>query len=375
MNFSFVAALLALGTEAAFRLMNAARPAADYLFNSILPEELRATYTARQGSMTVRSTMAGMVGMDSPYPPTGNITMASAIEKIAKFANRLAMPEEALRELQQIQMQLLASNPTGGTDAASILQRDTLLNFLDKLIIQSHLDAFEHLRGQALTDGALDLTFNQIRLQVSYGVPAANMLAARAGADGYGGATSKFWTDMRAQKKLLKNSVRARIAHSDTIAMIVGNDANKVRIIAEDDATRSTTLGRLVGTTEQLSPDSRDRLTLIAYDAEGEVFDPADPTKTKLVPFLKTGKVIAIGAAPPRGFQIGQGSTQSAQSEVAIGYTHIGPTIEGGGKPGRWADLRTPDNAPWSAEGRGVTNGLPMIEAPEKLSVATTEMV
>jgi len=39
MDFSFIAALASLGVDAAFRLINQARPAANYLFASILPAQ------------------------------------------------------------------------------------------------------------------------------------------------------------------------------------------------------------------------------------------------------------------------------------------------------------------------------------------------
>lgn len=367
MNFAALIALL--GADAVFQIINSARPPADYLFATFLPEVNKPGYQAKSGNMTVRTTMAGLVGADSVYPPSGYVETSTFSENVAKIANRVTLSEMDQRELQQLLM--IAGNNQQVTQDTL---RTTALNFLNKLVVQAHLDAMEYLRGQALVDGELDWTFNKITLEVDYGVPTGNFLADRTGNDGYGGTASKFWTDMRAANSKLKNQVRARLAHPDTIDMIVTNDANRVRIIAQDDVTGTMTMGRLVGTNESLSSDTRDRVTLIGYGMEGEVLDPSTG-KTKKVPYLKPGKVLTVGNPIPRGFQVGQGSTDDPQNALPLGYTHIGPTVEGNGRPGRWADLRVPDDAPWSLEGRGVTNGLPVIEAPEKIVVATTEIV
>jgi hypothetical protein len=68
------------------------------------------------------------------------------------------------------------------------------------------------------------------------------------------------------------------------------------------------------------------------------------------------------------------GSTIDPAADMALGYTHIAPTVEGNGLPGRWADLGTPDERPWELRGRGVSNVLPVIENPDKLVVLHTEM-
>jgi hypothetical protein len=279
------------------------------------------------------------------------------------------LSEEAQRELQGLLL-VLQSNAQASYEAV----RNTILNFVDKLLVQSHLDAMEWLRGEALSKGAINWTFNKINLVVDYGVPSGNMLANRTGTDAWDSTASKFWTDMRAQRKALKGQVRARLAHPDTIEAIINNDVNKVRILAQDDVTGTMTIGRLVGSTEQLSSDARDRLTLIGYGAEGEVLDPANPGKTKTVPFLEKGKVVAIGNPIPAGFQVGQGATENSQNELPIGYTHIGPTVEGQGQPGRWARVFTPEGQPWALRGEAVTNGMPVIEAPEKVSVASSDL-
>jgi hypothetical protein len=87
MNLDFIAVLTALGANAAFRIMNAARPPANYLFATFLPERPKPTYTAKAGAMTIRPTMAGLVGMDSPYPPSAIVDASTFVEQIAKLAN------------------------------------------------------------------------------------------------------------------------------------------------------------------------------------------------------------------------------------------------------------------------------------------------
>jgi hypothetical protein len=174
----------ALGANAAFRIMNAARPAADYLLATFLPERNKPTYQAKSGTMTVRTTMAGLVGTDSPYPPSGSSSRRlqragredrQPCRALGNGAARAAGAPQALQ---------------GNAEIAANTVRDTALNFLDKLVTQAHLDAMEYLRGMALSTGALDWTYNKITLQVDYGVPAGNIFPQRTGTAGYGGTAS-----------------------------------------------------------------------------------------------------------------------------------------------------------------------------------------
>jgi hypothetical protein len=272
MNLNFAAAIQALGANAAFRIMNAARPAADYLLNTFLPERNKPTYQAKSGTMTVRTTMAGLVGTDSPYPPSGIVDGSDFNEQVAKIANHVGLSEMAQRELQALLQAL-----QGNAEIAANTVRDTALNFLDKLVTQAHLDAMEYLRGMALSTGALSWTYNKITLSVDYGVPAGNIFPQRTGTAGYGGSASVFWADYRAGRSKLKGQVRAVLAHPDTIDMIVSNDVNKVRVIAQDNVTGTYTIQKFVGSTEQLSSDQRDKVTLVAYGKEGEIIDVANP--------------------------------------------------------------------------------------------------
>ena len=370
MLFSFVAALLALGPEAAFRLINQARPAASYLFASILPERPMRSYEVKNASMTVRSTMAGLVGMDSPFPPSGVVDASTFLERSAKVANQVVMSEEAIRTLQDLLMYLQISG-------ASTNERmvEEVLNFSNALLIQPHLDVAEWLRGQALCTGAIAWTFNGLNLAIDYGVPAGNKLTNRTGTAAYSGNASAFWTDIRAQGKLLRKASRIiRIAHPDLIEDIVANPVNNVRVISED-ATQ-VSLQRMISQNGVNTPssDARDTVQIVKYGMEAEVIDPTDTSKTKLVPFMVKTKLVAIGAGVQNGYQVGAGSRQPQDWE--LGYTHLAPTVEASGAPGRWARVYTPEQRPWQLVGEAVSNLLPVVDtrAADRLVIASSDL-
>lgn len=367
MFLNFAAVLATLGADAAIRVANAARPAGDYLFAQLLPERNVPTYDVRSGNMTVRSIMAGLAAMDSPYPPGGVVELSSFLENTAKLANEATLPEQALRHMQDTLLRL----GIVGTAAANERLVEESLNFLQKVIVQPHLDAMEWLRGEALVTGAIAWQFGNIELAVDYGVPLANMLPARAGNDAYGGSASKFWDDVRLLRRTLRGNVRAIIAHPDTIDVIRYNAVNAVAAVEE--SAGGVTFRRL-NSQGGFTQDTGDTVRIIAYDREGEIINPADPSTTIIVPFMPAGKLLAVGNNTRSGYRVGQGSTEDPDDANSLGYTHIGPTVEGGGRPGRWSRLYTPEARPWSLKGQGVTNGLPVIEAPEKIAVATTAM-
>ena len=370
MLFSFVAALLALGPDAAFRLINQARPAASYLFASILPERNMRSYEVKNASMTVRSTMAGLVGMDSPFPPSGVVDAATFLERSAKVANQVVMSEEAIRTLQDMLMYLQVSGA-----ATNERMVEEVLNFSNALLIQPHLDVAEWLRGQAICTGAIAWTFNGLNLAIDYGIPAGNKLTNRTSTAAYGAASSAFWTDIRAQGKLLRTASRIiRIAHPDLIEDIVAQAANNVRVLSED-ATQIS-LQRMISQngTNTPSSDARDTVQIIKYGMEAEVIDPTDTSKTKLVPFMVKTKLIAIGAGVQNGYQVGAGSR--APQSYELGYTHLAPTVEASGAPGRWARVYTPEQRPWQLVGEAVSNLLPVIDtrAANRIVIASSDL-
>jgi Phage major capsid protein E len=366
MYLNFIEAIAALGPNAAFRIANAVRPPANYLFNTLLPERNMTSYYVDSGNMTVRATMAGLVGMDSPYPPGGMVEASTFLEQSAKLAIDVPLHEGTLRQIQEMLNQVAM----GGGSTKEALSQEAL-NFLNKVVLQALMDRAEWLRGQALVTGAIDWTFNQKNLLVDYGIPAANFLTSRTGNDAYNGSASKFWTDVRAAQQKLRYSVRAVIAHSNTINAIVDNSVNATLITSQSVGGMSIRRYNTVGGNTVPSPDARDLLTLIAYDEEGEIFDPTDPSSTITIPFMPTGKLLFIGNNNRSGYRVGQGSTDDPTEDLALGYTHIAPTVEGG-SPGRWSRLFTPEGQPWQLRGQGVQNLLPVIEAPKKVVVATS---
>jgi hypothetical protein len=366
MDFNLQAALADLEDGAAFTIANDARPGGQYLFATLLPEIRRNDYQASSGSMTVRATMAGLVGMDSPYPRGGAIDTRQFSEQVAKIALAVDLPEKNLRDLHAFLAQIGRSG--GSTNEAAAREA---LNFVDKVIVQAHLDTTEWLRAQALVTGAISWTFNNKVLEVDYGVPSTNFLTNRTGNDAYGGSASKFWDDVKEARRILK-SVRAFIMNGATREEIIGNSVNAIQIVAETETTLDVV--RIVGSTERVSTDPRDRVRFVIHDLEGEVYDLDNPGKTKTVPLgTPDGKILAVGNNLNRGFVVGQGSTPTPENN--LGYTHLAPTIEGNNTPGRWARVYVPQERPWALVSEGVSNVLPVIEAPEKLVVLSTDGV
>ena len=372
MILDFQGLLDGLEDDEIFAIANGARPGTNYLYNAVLPEELKRGYRAKAGSMTIRATMAKLVGMDSPYPRTGAIETSDFEHEIAKMAVEMPFPEQYRRELRE-----MVQEATGRQMDSTEEILETMFNFVDKLLVQPHLDTAEWLRSQALWTGQIDWQSDDIHLEVDYGIPAENFLAARTGNDAYHGSTSKFWDDVRLIRTRLKNQVRAIFAHPDTIEAIQNNPANNLKLISQDEMSGIYTFRKyiLVGGVPMVSEDVRDNVKLIAYSDEGEVFDDTQPGSgvTKKVSFCPTGGLLAIGAYDAKRFRVGTGSTQP-QSPVELGYTHVGPTEEGDGKLGRWANLYVPEGKKYQFIGQSVTNLLPVIEAPDRICVSSTEM-
>lgn len=369
MNLDFTPALESLGRGAAFQIANGARPPGRYAGAILLPERPMPSYTVEAVNITVRTTMAGLVGMDSPYPPGGTMETAKFMEKAAKLAIRVPLTEEALRQIQEFVMRAMIR----GQSTKEQLAQEAL-NFYQKVVVQAQLDRSEWMRWQCLQLGQLDWTFNKKNILVDYGIPAGNKLTHRTGNDAYGGSASKFWTDYRELRRVLRYNVRAVFAHTDTIDEIVNNPVNAVQVISQD--LNQVTIRKYVtinGTTVP-STDARDTAVLTAYDEEGEILDPTNPGQTITIPFLSAGKLVGIGNNSRSGYRPGQGSTDDPLEDLALGYHHMAPTVEGNGEMGRWGDLFTPQDEPWQLVGRGVSNELPVLENPEKVAIMSTDM-
>lgn len=375
MVIDFKGLLDAMEEDEISTIANDARPGENRLFNAILPEQLKRGYSAKGGAMKIRSTMAKLVAMDSPYPRAGVSERSSWNYEIAKMAVDMPFPEEYLRELRE-----LVNDRFNNTidDEEQVLE--TMFNFVDKLLVEPLLETGEWLRSQALLTGRIQWQSDDIELDVDYGIPAANFLTARTGSDGYGGSTSKFWVDWYSIQRILKNRVRAVFMNTMTLHTILYNPVNNIKVVKQDDVAGIFEFQRYVNNNGVLtvSEDIRDRISIIIYDDEAEVLDNDFPGQgiTKLVPFCPNGAMLAIGAFDSRTFQIGTGNTQPTNPfGLQLGITHVGPTEEGNGKLGRWARTYVPEEKPWMFVGQSVTNLLPIIWAPERIVNATTEVV
>ena len=375
MNPTFAAVLVqVLGPDFAWKIANGLRPQERLLFARLLPEMPKNSFHVQDGTMTIRATMAGLAAMDSPYPPGGLIESSTFLSETGKIANEVTLTEKARKELHAI----LANIQLASGDTTQALV-DEVLNFTEKVVVQPHIDTMEYLRGRALGYGEIDWTYNNVELKVDYGFSAGHLFDTRTGNDGYGGSASTFWADDRAAQKLLRyRSGLQRIMHSDTWDVVINNPVNMIEVTAS--AGNSRTIRRLVtrGGNTQFSSDARDQMQVTLYDEEGELLNPADTTKTVRVPFLDPGRIIYATPTADDGYRVGQGATDDAEDMRTLGYTHIAPTVEGmnqglrGG--GRWSQVFTPERMPMQLTGQGVTNGLPVIENPDRVVVTSTVM-
>lgn len=371
MAIDFRVAIEELGGDAGvLQLANEARTPADYLLATILPERRMPGWEATAGSMTIRTLMANMIGMDSTPPEGGAMSLSTFREQLAKFGIAQTLTEAMLRTV----LQLVERAMLDGGDANAV-QVQTVLNFVNKLLLQPHYDREEWLRGLALFTGEITWTNNGIELALDYGIPAANIFDTRTGNDGYGGSSSVFWADYVAARRILRNNIRAVIGDTATVDAIVYNEANTLEVVSQTNNT--FTLRRLVGSgvNQRPSTNALEVVTLIAYDGQGEVRDPDDPNATVKVDFIPTGTLgIFARNDANREFRIDDGSTADPENDVELGWTQLGPTIENGGRLGRFARVYTPERMPMQLRGESFSNSLPVIRNPEKIVILSTDL-
>lgn len=377
LSLSFADALRELGPNAGFRIMNQ-RPGTDYLFETLLPEILKTDYNIVAGALIVRTTMAGLVGTSSPYPPGGIVEAREFLEKSAKIAIQVGLEEDALRQIQALMRIMIVDG--AGTPAQKAMLVDEALNFMDKVVKQAHDDTREWLRGRALIDGAIDWTFNSKRLMVDYGLPTGFVHAQKTGTASYDGSASTFWADHYVAQQQLRFNVRAIIMHPITWQKIANQDANKFEVSQNGPNAYQVRRYRTRGNGEIVSGDSRDVANIVTYDREGEVlspaYDPNDPASTKTIikRMIEPGEILYVANSHRSGYRVGEGSTPDPARDASLGYTHIAPTVESGGAPGVWGEMYTPDEAPWSLIGRGAENSLPVREDVTKVLAKTVTL-
>lgn len=376
MNINFTAALDYLrrtaGDNFEVEIANAERPPSNYLFEQVLPERRVDDYMASNAALSILSTMAGLVGMDSPLPPVGAASGRTWIQDTFKIGGQFYFPEQMLRHLQNQAMRIRAG---GGDDTRAIAAR--IINFA-KFLRQPLLDTAEFLRGMALMTGGIDWTFNAKRINFTYGVPAGNLFAERTGTAAYHDVDSVWWDDWYAVRSILDNQIRAVFATPATITAITGNAANDIRLTATDERGSASFIRLSNPEMDVASSDFRDQARIVAYNAKGNVFDLSSGNLGKVVqvPFLNDGYVIVVGGAASgdQAFSVDDsGDEVRDASGIELGYTHIAPTVEGGAV-GRWERIYTPENTPWSLMGQSVMNLVPVLQGVENLVVMRTEM-
>lgn len=348
-----------------FTIANRPVDEGEYALSAILPDELRNGYEARSGSIRVISTPAGETGMDSPYVPVGGLEMDAFSRPIAKFSAEVVLSEQLQRELQATIQQIRLGN-FGGGDTLTFL-RNFVLDWLNTVIRQAFSDKNEMMKAEVLTTGALVLRGGTI----SYGVPAANLLPARTGTASYTtGTASAFWADMRAADSRLNGAVRARVMSMNTLNKIIDNPANN--IVVTGDATsaggnvRVVQVRRVVNNGAQFSLDARDGTTLIGYGRRVQLRSPGGAFVQQQV--MPDGKIAIAGTNEIQVLQ----TAGMIVRRPGLGRFHIGPTVENDGRPGIWVRGYTPEGRPMNAVAQGVENGLPILDAAERLVIATT---
>lgn len=353
----------------AFKIARASVIPNDYVLNTILPQEERSDYHVDGGTMTITPTMLGLVPMDSPYPPMGAISTTSFFENSAKIGGEMFFPEKMLRDLQAWEKQNAMIGLNDGaslssiSDSANAARMERVIGFAN-MIVKAHWDTYEWLRGESLSTGAIDWTYNKIPLKVNYNVPAANKPAQRTGNDAYNGSTSKFWTDIRFVHTKLNNP--RFIMNENTWLAIISQTANNIRVVVNEGSNRE--IVRFVGTTETNSTDVRDRVRFTIYNKSGTIIDAKTGALTAKR-FIPDGIIICVGETTFAGYELTQGSVADPDNTLRLGYTHLAPTVEGGGRSGIWSRVYTPENKPMQLMAETAANILPVILNPNKLVI------
>lgn len=392
MNLNFAAALAYLrntsGQDFAARLANGVRPDPAYVFtNTVLPVVEDPSYFVEAAGALIRTTMAGLVGMDSIPGPVGAMELNTFLANTAKFGGLATFNEATIRKLQAMAQNVF--NRGGNVQAEVTI--NAIFNFVDKWLRQPIRDTWEYLAVQACMTGEINWQFEGKSLEVDYGVPSGNLFAQRTGTAQYvqgagtNGDASVFWDDWRAARRLLGGQPTYAFATRDTIEGIVDNPANNIFLTSQDEFG-NVSFDKIVNTTiDRRSEDARNRGQLTAYDQSGNVFDLVNRGQTIEVPFLSDGYIILIGA--PRRNQFGLISNRGDQEgplgmlpatpgtgEPSIGYTHVGPTVEAGGQTGIYANVWVPTEMPMQLHGHAFANALPFILQPDRLVVLQTAM-
>lgn len=359
-NITFQMILSELGRADYVRMANQPIDEAEFILASILPEERKASYEAKAGKITVIPTMAGETGNDSPYVPTGDLEINAWSQGLAKFTAIGTISENAQIEFQQMRDQILLA---GNLEGANTYTRNFLLNWLETWIRGAFRQQNEYLRGQALSSGQLVLRGGIVDL----GVPAENRRVL-TGADLVNAGSSKFWETIRWGDRQV-NGVRARICSWNTLDAILDNNINAISVVDEQVSgqgqVKIVRLRKLVNNSQAFSTDTRDSTTIVAYKGRGKLKNPAGGFID--TPYWPDGKLSFVGTNQTQ--QVAQDGTVTTRE--ALGHTHVGPTVEGDGRPGVWLNARVPEGRPYHVISEGAERVMTVIEEPKKLAIAT----
>jgi hypothetical protein len=373
MEINFDQAIADLGGAAGIaRIANEARAPSTYLLQtSVLPVRRRASYTAEDGGLVIRNVMAQMVGMDSKYPEGAAMDVSTFREIISKLAIQQNLSEKVKRHLRETVRSMIAQGEQGRVGALVV---QTVLNFVQKMLLQPHWDRIEWLCGQVLFLDEIDWRFGGSVLALNYQTPAEYLFATRTGTAAYGSSASVFWADHRLAQRRLMGADYTVIGHGNTISEIVYNEANSADILAAENGR--FTMRRFRGSMERPATDARDRATFVSYNLEGEVFDADGSGNTTNLPFAPEGLLLYVGLGRPDTdlVQIDQGSTNDGQNNLELGYTHLGPTEEAEGALGVWSRVYKPESMPMQLRGQSVSNTLPVMRNRKRRVVLSTEM-
>ena len=356
----------------AMRIANSARTPRSYFLETLLPERGVSSYRVDRSKMIVRSTMAGLVPMDTFYPKGGVVEVGGMNEDTAKIAIEQTFGEAQLRTLQDTLLRL------GNSNMSTERMLQEFLNWYDKIVLQGIYDFEEYLRGQALTRGQINIQQNGTSLSVDYGIPAERMPDTSTAASGAAWHLpgSDLWTKFRSVRPLLRGGVTSITMNSATYYAAEENPENRLKVLSEGDGYVEVVRYDARDAGNVNSDDKRERLRIRLYDDEAESLRPDGTTVRHK--FVEDGAVIITGRPQRRGYYVGQGSTDDPDNELALGYTHIAPTTEGTNEgnpgPGRWGEIGTVPGRAYQLRGAGVSNMLPVIENPEALVVLRTEL-
>ena len=391
MEYSFLQLLAMMneglvgGDNFAFRRSRNANPPSEYLFSTrILPRMNKPTWNIRGGNLTITPTELKPVAMDSEPAPMGNLQATFYNERISKFGGQMFFNEQQQRELIEAEqdVRLMASlsgsnvvgdidtqinmvAATGRADGNTIngARINRILGIVE-FIQASHWNTSEALAGEALSEGLLDENFSGLDIKVDYKIPAARV-KDYSGNDRFDQSASKWWEFVRFCYKTLKNP--QFYGNSNSYFDIVENSVNAVReqFITGDVRPMSKYNPAVI----TQNTDANERMNFNIYDKAGAVMDVASKSLVSK-PFLKDKRIIVIGELQTSQIELTLGGVTDPDNELAIGYTHVGPTVEGGGQPGIYSNIFTKPEMPMQLHVATYVNMLPIITDPKKTIIA-----